>query len=97
MASNLDHIPAAMRAELLARGDTAAAAFESDQLELTRRDGLPPHQALSLLAWQKRRIESATIEEVARARTNGLSWRQIGESLGISAQGARQRFALRNV
>ncbi|RYV49609.1 hypothetical protein EUA98_17955 [Pengzhenrongella frigida] len=39
-----------------------------------------------------RGAEFAIAQEVARERAAGASWPEIGAALGISRQGARQRF-----
>ena len=36
--------------------------------------------------------ERQTAEAVSEARRAGLSWKRIGKELGISAQGAQQRY-----
>ena len=92
VATNLDHLPAEMRADLEKVARTAADTFAGDGLALRRVDELPAVQALSLIAWQRRRLDESLTTEVNRARNEGLSWRRIGDALGISAQGARQRF-----
>lgn len=92
MATNLTHMPAQMRASLEAAGADAALTFENEKFDLVPADELPADTALSLLRWQRDRVEKSTRDTVRRAREDGLSWRQIGDSLGISAQGARQRF-----
>ena len=38
------------------------------------------------------RTERQTAEAVGEARRAGLSWKRIGKELGISAQGAQQRY-----
>jgi len=39
-------------------------------------------------------VEHDIAQEVARERADGADWSQIGGALGISRQGARQRFGL---
>jgi hypothetical protein len=43
-------------------------------------------------ALARARSERQTAEAVGEARRAGLSWRKIGAELGISAQGAQQRY-----
>jgi hypothetical protein len=59
---------------------------------------LPPGPALDVLAWidaahgELRAAERTLAAAVARARQHGHSWSTIGARLGISRQGAQQRF-----
>ena len=46
-----------------------------------------------LLVRRRQRLDADIVAEVARLRTAGVSWTVIGQALGISRQGARQRFA----
>lgn len=92
MATDLTHLPPQMRDALLAAGQQAAEQFERGEVDLRPVDSLSPEMALSLLRWQRRRVEEQTRREVDRAREAGMSWRRIGEALGVSAQAARQRF-----
>jgi len=39
-------------------------------------------------------VESDIAQEVARERADGANWSEIGGALGVSRQGARQRFGL---
>lgn len=39
-------------------------------------------------------VESDIEREVARERADGANWSEIGGALGVSRQGARQRFGL---
>lgn len=71
MATRLDHLPAEMRADLEKVARTAADTFAGDDLALRRVDELPPVQALSLIAWQRRRLDEHLTIEVNRAREGG--------------------------
>ena len=59
---------------------------------------LPTGQALDVLGWVTTAHQQATAAEatlaaaVTRARQAGTSWSVIGAQLGISRQGAQQRF-----
>jgi len=59
---------------------------------------LPPGPALDVLVWVTTAHQQATAAEatlaaaVTRARQAGTSWTVIGAQLGISRQGAQQRF-----
>lgn len=48
---------------------------------------------LVLLVRRRRRLDDDIAAEVARLRAAGVSWTIIGQALGISRQGARQRYA----
>ena len=43
-------------------------------------------------AMNRAHSERQVAEPVAAARTAGLTWKQIGEQIGTSAQGAQQRY-----
>ena len=59
---------------------------------------LPPGQAFDVLGWvatayqQAGAAEATLVAAVTRARQTGASWTVIGEQLGITRQGAQQRF-----
>ena len=59
---------------------------------------LPPGPALDVLGWvttahqQAAAAEATLAAAVTRARQAGTSWTVIGAQLGISRQGAQQRF-----
>ncbi len=59
---------------------------------------LPPGPAVDILAWvataheQTNTAERALLAAVTRARQAGTSWSMIGAQLGVSRQGAQQRF-----
>ena len=48
---------------------------------------------LVLLVRRRQRLEADIAAEVARLRRAGVSWTVIGAALGVSRQGARQRYA----
>lgn len=51
---------------------------------------------IARLADQRREIDAALTETVAVARANGKSWGKIAIALGVSRQGARQRYGMEN-
>jgi hypothetical protein len=59
---------------------------------------LPPSQAFDVLGWvatadqQANDAEATLAAAVTRARQAGASWSTIGAQLGLSRQGAQQRF-----
>jgi len=59
---------------------------------------LPPSPALDVLGWvatahqQTRAADAALAAAVTRARQTGASWSAIGNQLGLTRQGAQQRF-----
>lgn len=59
---------------------------------------LPPGPAFDVLGWvatahqQARAAEATLAAAVTRARQAGASWTAIGAQLGLSRQGAQQRF-----
>lgn len=52
--------------------------------------------AVDLLARQAREAERALALEVRTARRVGLSWRQIGNAIGVTRQAAQQRYGLKD-
>lgn len=60
-------------------------------------DQLPPELALEYAAARAaaaaRRSDAETRRAVARARAEGLSWHKIALPLGLTAEGARRRYA----
>jgi len=44
------------------------------------------------LVRRRQRLDADIANEVARLRAAGVSWTVIGAALGVSRQGARQRF-----
>ena len=52
-----------------------------------------PQPDLVLLVRRRQRLDADIAAEVARLRVAGVSWTVIGQALGISRQGARQRYA----
>lgn len=57
-----------------------------------RWDRAPELRALEDLARQRISLDEAILEQVQRARDAGHSWLSIGMMLGISKQGAQQRY-----
>ena len=59
---------------------------------------LPPGPAFDVLGWvatahqQAGAAEAILVAAVTRARQRGASWTAIGAQLGVSRQGAQQRF-----
>ena len=73
-------------------GVMAAHVSPSDLLDraLTPGDSLERLRALTAL---QAFLSTLTDDAVAAARSEGASWTAIGEALGVSRQGARQKFA----
>lgn len=59
-------------------------------------DGDSPADALRLAALLSSRIERALVLAVRQARVSGLTWRQIGDLLGVTPQAAHKRFFRRS-
>ena len=59
---------------------------------------LPPSPTINVLDWvatarqQTRAADAALASAVTRARQSGASWSAIGSQLGLTRQGAQQRF-----
>jgi len=80
---------AALAARLEAEGPNPDDAYDLDNL--------PLDVALRLAAIQRavaiQQSENATRQVVERARAEGYSWHKIAVPLGITAEGARRKFA----
>ena len=73
----------------------ALAIVENDATEWTE---IPDVDDAGSIREQVRRLEAAAArldEVVLRARRNGLTWLEIGRSLGVSHQAARKKYAHR--
>ena len=56
-------------------------------------DDMPPLVALKDAAVQRAALARQTSKLVARARAENESWHRIGASLGMTAEGARRKYA----
>lgn len=81
------------------RGEDAALATVVRGLRELVRDGPtggdPPGllHALGQLADLGERVEWAMLSLIGEARCQGVTWKAIGEALGVTKQAAQQRFA----
>jgi hypothetical protein len=71
----------------------AAARAEALSAPTVPMDDTTDLRAVADAAGAVRADEALLREKVAVARANGRSWGQIGASLGVSRQAARERFA----
>lgn len=55
-------------------------------------DTRPTGDLLDTLATYKAQVQDAMREAVERARGEGMTWEQIGHSLGVTKQAAQQRY-----
>jgi hypothetical protein len=55
-------------------------------------DTQPTGDLLDTLAGYKAQVQDAIRESVVRARSEGMTWEQIGHSLGVTKQAAQQRY-----
>jgi len=69
----------------------AAAVVEAVQRPSDSQEQRQPE--LVLLVRRRQRLEADIAAEVVRLRAAGVSWTVIGAALGVSRQGARQRYA----
>jgi hypothetical protein len=80
--------------EIFDHADELATRFEQyepspdDEIDVT-------FHLLRRAALNRARSERQVAEAVAAARAAGLTWKQIGEQIGTSAQGAHQRYGPR--
>lgn len=91
-------LTAAQRAELEAYGAAVADRLEAEGPDpASAIDQMPPELALQHAALRRaiaiRQAEEETRAVVARARAAGLSWHKIAVRLGMTAEGARRKYA----
>jgi hypothetical protein len=77
--------------EILDHADELAATFEDYEPSPDDEVDVTVH-LLRRAALNRARSERQVAEAVAAARAAGLTWKQIGEQIGTSAQGAQQRY-----
>ena len=89
-----------MNAEDALVSTTSAAGLSADRLfellQLLDHDDWTldtAHDALRRSVTARRIADEAQVLAVRRARALGVSWKDIGESLGVSAAGAHSRLA----
>ena len=58
----------------------------------SRRQDIPPREALALMLSLAEEIDTARAEAVKDLRGHGYSWAEIGARLGITRQAAQQRW-----
>ena len=52
-----------------------------------------PATALEAIRGLQALVDEERLRQIGRARENGMSWKQVGERLGVIAQSAHRRFA----
>jgi hypothetical protein len=77
--------------EILDHADELARRFEDYEPSPEDEVGVAEYQ-LRLATLARARSERQVAEAVTAARRAGVSWKRIGIELGISAQGAQQRY-----
>ena len=83
-----------VREELEARGPAWAAQFESYEPKPEDFDAeLPPLMAVKLAAWRVAQAEAELAQAVRTAHAKRVSWRTLGEAVGVSGEVVRQRYA----
>ncbi len=79
---------------ILDHADELAAKFEDYEPSPDDEIDVAVH-LLRRAALNRARSERQVAEAVAAARAAGLTWKQIGEQIGTSAQGAQQGYGTR--
>ncbi|KAA2244135.1 hypothetical protein F0L68_41345 [Solihabitans fulvus] len=69
------------------------SAFRAIVPEAHRTDGAEPALLIEAASWVQARAEGLLCAAVIASHERGLSWSQIGQSLGVSKQAAHERFA----
>ena len=78
------------RAQRAAALETWAAEVQPDDLVIANTGAL---KAISDIADQRDRLESALTEAIRAARRDGRSWSEIGTMLGVSKQAVQRKYA----
>ena len=71
----------------------AGVSRRDELVELTGRLDAEPVSALKVVALLQALVDEELLAQVGRARKAGLSWAEIGEALGVTAQAVHKRFA----
>lgn len=83
--------------EITARASKFADAFETYDPKPGDQDApVPPVMAVKLAAWRRDAAEKELADTVRAARSQHLSWREVGEAIGTSGEAARQRYGAIN-
>ena len=77
--------------DILDHADNLAQRFEDYEPDPADETSVA-ELLLRRAALARAHTERQTAEAVGEARRAGLSWKRIGKELGISAQGAQQRY-----
>ena len=81
------------REELEARAKQWADEFETyEPMPEDFNAPVPPIMAVRLAAWKRSMAEKELATAVAAARDQRVSWRAVGEAIGTTGEGARQRY-----
>lgn len=79
--------------EIKARAEEFADAFETYNPRPGDQNApLSPALSVKLAAWRRDAAERELAEAVRTARSQHLSWREVGEAIGTSGEAARQRY-----
>lgn len=80
--------------DLIPGADKIAAAVEEyDPTPDDFEAPLPPLMAIKLAAFRRSRAKKDLADAIRAAREAHLSWRELGEAIGISGEAVRQRYA----
>lgn len=61
--------------------------------ELVAQLNADPPTALEAIRRLQELVDEERVRHIGRARESGMSWRRIGEQLGVTAQAVHYRFA----
>lgn len=79
---------------LIADADRLADEFENhDPRPEDFNTPFPPLMAVKLAAFRRAHAEKELADAIRQAREAHLSWRELGEAIGISGEAVRQRYA----
>jgi hypothetical protein len=78
--------------DILDQSDELARRFEDYSPTPGDERDAEAYVALRVAVQSRAQAERSIVDAVARARTNGFSWRTIGSLIGTSGEAARQRY-----
>lgn len=79
--------------EILENADALAKQFEDYDPKPEHEGQIDPLTAVRLAVYKRAEAEKILAEAVAAARSDKVTWGQLGDALGTSGEAVRQRYA----